>query len=65
MNEPKITRIPFIYMRFLMMLSLSLLGWVVVLFIQGEWKTALVVLAVDFVISWIGGYILMQRDKNR
>ena len=52
-------------MGFLMMLSLSLLGWVVVLFIQGEWKTALIVLAVDFVISWIGGYIMMQRDKNR
>lgn len=65
MNEPKITHIPFIYMGFLMMLSLSLLGWVIVLFIQGEWKMALVVLALDFVISWIGGYILMQRDKNR
>lgn len=52
-------------MRLLMMFSLSLMGWAVVLFIQGEWKTALVVLVVDFVISWIGGYIMMQRDKNR
>ena len=52
-------------MHFLMMLSLSLLGAVVILFIQGEWKTALVVLAVDFVISWIGGYLMIQRDKNR
>ena len=52
-------------MQFLMMLSLSLLGAVVILFIQGEWKTALVVLAVDFVISWIGGYLMIQRDKNR
>jgi hypothetical protein len=52
-------------MKFLMMLSLSLLGAVVLLFIQGEWKTALVVLAVDFVISWIGGYLMIQGDKNR
>lgn len=52
-------------MGLLMMFSLSLMGWAVVLFIQGEWKTALIVLAVDFVISWIGGYLLMQRDKNR
>lgn len=52
-------------MQFLVMLSLSLLGAVVILFIQGEWKTALVVLAVDFVISWIGGYLMIQRDKNR
>lgn len=52
-------------MGLLMMLSMSLLGWTIVLFIQGDWKTALAVLTVDFVISWIGGYIMIRRDKNR
>lgn len=47
-----------------MMFSLVLMGWTLVLFIEGEWKTALIVLAADFVISWIGGYIQMQRKNN-
>jgi|688.fasta_scaffold1858144_1 hypothetical protein len=48
-----------------MMFSLFLLGLAVVLFIQGEWKLGLAVVAFDVVISWIGGYISMQGDKNR
>jgi hypothetical protein len=48
----------------LMPASLFLMGLSVVLFVQGEWKLGLAVLAFDVVISWIGGYILMQRDKK-
>lgn len=51
-------------MGLLMTISVGLLGAAIWLFIQGDWKLGLIVLAVDFVLSWIGGYIMMQNDKK-
>jgi uncharacterized membrane protein YeaQ/YmgE (transglycosylase-associated protein family) len=48
----------------LMTISIGLLGAAIWFFIQGNWKLGLIVLAVDFVVSWIGGYIMMQNDKR-
>jgi len=49
----------------LMTFSIGLMGAAIILFIQGNWKLGIIVLVFDVVISWIGGYIMMQQDKNR
>lgn len=51
-------------MKILMFFSVALIVASIWLFIFGNWKIGLFVLAIDFIISWIGGYILMQQDKK-
>lgn len=48
-----------------MMFSLSLMGASVFLLLNGMFVEALVVFVLDVIISWIGGYRMMQKDKNR
>jgi len=48
-----------------MWITIGLMGAAIWFFIQGEWKIGLFTLAVDFVFSWICGYMMMQNDKRR
>jgi len=59
-NNTKTTKI----MGCLISLSIGLLGVAIWSFAQGNWKMGLAIIAIDFVISWIGGYIMIQKDKR-
>jgi hypothetical protein len=47
------------------MLSLTLLATSVTLMLNGMLIEGLVVLFIDLIISWIGGYIMMKNDRKR
>jgi|GEM_PF-2412456 len=49
-------------MKILTFFSLALMIASITAFIQGEWKIGLAILAVDIVLSCIGGHLLMKRD---
>lgn len=49
----------------LIMFSLSLSAVSVMLMLNGMLIEGFVVFGIDVIISWIGGYVMMQRDKRR
>jgi hypothetical protein len=45
-------------------ITIFIMGAAVFLFVKGEWKMGLIALAIDFIFSWICGYIIMRKENQ-
>ena len=47
----------------LVWITIGLMGAAIMFFVKGEWKLGLFTLAIDFVFSWICGYVMMKNER--